>query len=217
MFILTGCFLWININTLLNLRSYIYIYINHIIAYIIYRTKAGHPFLVEVSVRRRGRWQSHLTKAIAEIRWRASAQVWGLKLQPRYGWAVLIRTLFCLKLTYLSQIQRAIFARLRLTAPFCFCCSHQRSHPIRIELHDFPPTIASITYKCVTSWGVKKCDTDNQVCATTILFNPKNSLSHCWSTCIIYTTTYTIKIPSHSSGNTYHYHIYTTLPQLQTK
>ena len=53
--------------------------------------KNGHPFLVEVSARRRGRWQSHLTEAIAEVRWRASALVFGLKLQPRFGWTVLIR------------------------------------------------------------------------------------------------------------------------------
>ena len=53
--------------------------------------KTGHPFLVEVSAQRRGRWQSHLTEAIAEVRLRASARVWGLKLLPRFGWAVLIR------------------------------------------------------------------------------------------------------------------------------
>ena len=56
-----------------------------------YRIKTEHPFLVLVSARRRGRWQSHLTEAIAEVRWRASARVWGLKLKPRFGWAVLIR------------------------------------------------------------------------------------------------------------------------------
>ena len=43
-----------------------------------YRIKTEHPFLVEVSAQRRGRWQSHLTEAIAEVRWRASARVWGL-------------------------------------------------------------------------------------------------------------------------------------------
>ena len=34
----------------------------------------------------------------------------------------------------------------------------------------------------------------------------KNSLSLCCSTCIIYTTMYTIEIPRHSSGITYHCH-----------
>ena len=49
----------------------------------------------------------------------------------------------------------------------------------------------------------KKCNTDSQVCATTIWLNPKNSLSLCWSTCIIYTTMYTTEIPRASSGITY--------------
>ena len=39
--------------------------------------KTGHPFLVEVSARTPGQWQSHLTVAIAEVRWCASARVWG--------------------------------------------------------------------------------------------------------------------------------------------
>ena len=43
-------------------------------------------------------------------------------------------------------------------------------------------------------------------CAATILLNPKNSLSLCWSTCIIYTTMFTTEIPRHSSGITYHCH-----------
>ena len=42
---------------------------------LICRIKTRYPFLIEVSARRRGRWQSHLTKAIAEARWRASARV----------------------------------------------------------------------------------------------------------------------------------------------
>ena len=61
------------------------------LSYFICGIKTGHPFLVEVSGRRWGRWQSHLTEVIAEVRWRASARVWGLKLQPRFGWIVLIR------------------------------------------------------------------------------------------------------------------------------
>ena len=32
----------------------------------VYRIKTEHPFLVEVSARRRGRWKGHLTEAIAE-------------------------------------------------------------------------------------------------------------------------------------------------------
>ena len=59
--------------------------------WLVCRITIGHPFLVELSARRRGRWQSHLTETIAEVRWRASARVWGLKLQPRFGWTVLIR------------------------------------------------------------------------------------------------------------------------------
>ena len=54
------------------------------------RIKSGHPILVEVSARRPAWWQSPLTGAMAEVRWRASARVWGLKLQPRFGWAILI-------------------------------------------------------------------------------------------------------------------------------
>ena len=41
--------------------------VNHHKCYV-YRIKTGHQFLVEVSTRRRGRWQSHLTEAIAEVR-----------------------------------------------------------------------------------------------------------------------------------------------------
>ena len=143
-----------------------------------YRIKTEHPFLVEVSARRRGRWQSHLTEAIAEVRWRASARVWGLKLQPRFGWAVLIRIItrhrLILPETHVFIAETASeFRSAAIDGAILFSLFPPAEPPPPIKLHDFPPTTASIKYKWVVSWCVKKCNTDSQVCATTILLNPK--------------------------------------------
>ena len=147
----------------------------------VYRIKTEHPFLVEVSARRRGRWQSHLTEAIAEVRWRASARVWGLKLQPRFGWAVLIRIItrhhLILPETHVFIAETASeFRSAAIDGAILFSLFPPAEPPPPIKLHDFPPTTASIKYKCVVSWCVKKCNTDSQVCATTILLNPKKTL-----------------------------------------
>ena len=152
--------------------------INHVCVCFLYGIKTEHPFLVEVSVRSWGRWQSHLTEAIAEVRWRASARVWGLKLQPRFGWAVLIRIItrhhFILPETHVFIAETASeFRSAPIYGAILFSLFPPAELPPQIELHDFPPTTASITYKCVVSWCVKKCNTDSQVCATTILLNQK--------------------------------------------
>ena len=129
-------------------------------SYHTYRIKTEHPFLVEVSARRRGRWQSHLTEAIAEVRWGASARVWGLILQPRFGWAVLIRIItwhhFILPKTHVFIAETASeFHSAPIDGAILFSLFPPAEPPPPIELHDFPPTTASITYKCVVSWCVK--------------------------------------------------------------
>ena len=83
-----------------NFNSWVQEWINNFITHfitdvIIYpcwdcRIKTRHPFLIEVSTRRRGRWQRHFPEAIAHGTCRASTRVWGIKLQPRFGWAVSI-------------------------------------------------------------------------------------------------------------------------------
>ena len=151
-------------------------------SHFVYRIKTEHPFLVEVSARRRGRWQSHLTEAIAEVRWCASARAWGLKLQPRFGRAVLIRIItrhhLILPETHVFIAETASeFRSAAIDGAILFSLFPPAEPPPPIKLHDFPPTTASIKYKCVVSWCVKKCNTDSQVCATTILLNPKKLFS----------------------------------------
>ena len=147
-------------------------------SHFVYRIKTEHPFLVEVSARRRGRWQSPFAEAIAEVRWRASARVWGLKLQPRFGWAVLIwiitRHHLILPETHVFIAETASeFRSAAIDGTILFSLFPPAEPPPPMKLHDFPPTTASIKYKCVVSWCVKKCNTESQVCATTILLNPK--------------------------------------------
>ena len=56
--------------------------------YFVCRIKTGHPFLVGVSARRRGRWQSHLSKMTCQrpsLMAETSTKIWMTGLNPNYN------------------------------------------------------------------------------------------------------------------------------------